>query len=153
CPNNGAGCSISIRCITCSRHFVRRSIQAGSPGQRHLQRQRPSRWRPWPSVGGFFPERRMNLRTESELLIMESTEQAERETVIRLENVSVAYRAPRERIRSFKEYAIRLLKGEVKFQEFRALRDVNIEIRQGEVFGIVGHNGAGKSTMLKVVSR
>ncbi len=75
------------------------------------------------------------------------------DVVIRLENVSVVYRAPSERIKSFKEYAIRLLKRQVVHQEFTALRDVNLELRRGEVFGLVGHNGAGKSTMLKIVSR
>ena len=75
------------------------------------------------------------------------------EVVIRLENVSVVYRAPSERIKSFKEYAIRLIKRQVEHREFRALNQVNLEIRRGEVFGLVGHNGAGKSTLLKVVSR
>lgn len=75
------------------------------------------------------------------------------EAVIRLENVSVVYRAPSERIKSFKEYAIRLVKRQVQHREFRALNEVNLEIRRGEVFGLVGHNGAGKSTLLKVVSR
>jgi ABC-type polysaccharide/polyol phosphate transport system ATPase subunit/2-polyprenyl-3-methyl-5-hydroxy-6-metoxy-1,4-benzoquinol methylase len=75
------------------------------------------------------------------------------EAVIHLEQVAVEYRAPRERIRTFKEYAIRLLKGGVKHEEFRALRGVSLDIYAGEVFGVIGHNGAGKSTLLKVVSR
>lgn len=75
------------------------------------------------------------------------------EVVIHLEQVSVVYRAPRERIDTFKEYAIRLLKGGVTHDEFRALNEVTFDIRRGEVFGIIGHNGAGKSTLLKVVSR
>jgi ABC-type polysaccharide/polyol phosphate transport system ATPase subunit len=38
-------------------------------------------------------------------------------------------------------------------QEFWALRDVSFDIKQGEIIGVIGHNGAGKSTMLKILSR
>ena len=34
-------------------------------------------------------------------------------------------------------------------RDFWALTDVNLEVRQGETLGVIGHNGAGKSTMLK----
>lgn len=75
------------------------------------------------------------------------------DVVISLQNVHVRYRVPTERIGTFKEYAIRRLQGKVKHQEFWALKNINLEIRGGEVFGVIGQNGAGKSTMLKIVAR
>lgn len=97
----------------------------------------------------------MSLLIESEI-ISDGVDRNRRNTdevVIRLENVSVEYHAPREQIRSFKEYAIRLLQGRVQHDEFKALCDVSLEVHQGEVMGVIGHNGAGKSTLLKLVSR
>ncbi len=75
------------------------------------------------------------------------------DTVIRLEEVSVRYRALQERLGTFKEYAIRRLQRRVRFADFFALNAVSLDVRRCEVFGIIGRNGAGKSTLLKVVSR
>lgn len=72
---------------------------------------------------------------------------------IKLENVSVQYRMPSERIGTLKEYVIRKIQGKVKHRKFFALKNVNLEINHGEVFGVIGHNGAGKSTMLKLFAR
>ena len=74
-------------------------------------------------------------------------------TVIRLDGVSVCYRAPNERISTFKEYAIRWVQGRIQHSLFWALRDINLEINRGEAFGIIGHNGAGKSTLLTAIAR
>src|SRR5215468_2230370 len=38
-------------------------------------------------------------------------------------------------------------------EEFWALKDISFEVKRGEVFGIIGRNGAGKSTILKILSR
>lgn len=77
----------------------------------------------------------------------------EGEPIVVLENVTVQYRVPKERIGTFKEYAIRALQRRLEFVNFLALKDVNLTIYRGEVLGIIGNNGAGKSTMLKVISR
>ena len=69
------------------------------------------------------------------------------------QGLAVSYRVPRERIGSFKEYAIRKIQRRVQVETFWALRDVSLQVRRGEIFGLVGHNGAGKSTLLKTVAR
>ena len=73
--------------------------------------------------------------------------------VVNLEDVSVRYRVPSERIQTFKEYMIRWIQRKITHNEFWALHHVNLQIAKGEVFGIVGRNGAGKSTLLKLVAR
>ncbi len=95
----------------------------------------------------------MNLPIESEAIGQGPSASCDNDTVIRLEDVSVRYRLPRERIVSIKEYAIRKLQRRVQYNDFWALTDVGLEIKRGEVFGIIGCNGAGKSTLLKVISR
>lgn len=73
--------------------------------------------------------------------------------VVSLQNVTVKYRAPEVRIRTLKEYVIRIIKRDLNFKEFTALNDIAIDVQQGETLGIIGRNGAGKSTLLKVISR
>jgi ABC-type polysaccharide/polyol phosphate transport system ATPase subunit len=72
---------------------------------------------------------------------------------IQLEEVSLCYRLAKQRIPSLKEYAIHWMRGALSYEKLWALRDISLTIRQGERVGIVGRNGAGKSTMLKVISR
>jgi ABC-type polysaccharide/polyol phosphate transport system ATPase subunit len=84
---------------------------------------------------------------------IERTSTNEESPVIDLDSISVRYRVPIERFGTFKEYLIRRFQGRVNHKDFWALKDVSLRIKRGEVFGVVGRNGAGKSTMLKVVSR
>ena len=72
---------------------------------------------------------------------------------IDVRDVSVHYRVPHERIRTFKEFAIKWIRGRVEYHTVRALSDVTVRVEPGEVVAIIGRNGAGKSTLLKVISR
>ncbi len=72
---------------------------------------------------------------------------------IQLEDVSIRFRVPYERIPSIKEYAIRWLRQKMSYNDFWALHCINLKVYQGEVLGIIGSNGAGKSTLLKVIAR
>ncbi len=71
---------------------------------------------------------------------------------VEIEDVSIIFNMSSGRIDGLKEYFVKLLKGELFFQEFRALENVSFSIKRGEVFGLIGSNGAGKSTMLKVIA-
>jgi len=53
---------------------------------------------------------------------------------------------------SLKEFFIRKMRGEVITKEFEALSHINFHVDKGELLGIIGSNGSGKSTILKVLS-
>ena len=74
------------------------------------------------------------------------------EPIIEVNDVSMRFRMANDRISSIKEFAIAKLTGKLKYNEFEALKHVSFEVQRGEVVGLIGHNGAGKSTMLKVIS-
>src|SRR6476661_11267968 len=91
-------------------------------------------------------------------------EQAKRLKVIKFSHVSKQFTLHHERARSFQEMVVNLFglrnpsrRGVAMPQpakeEFWALRDVNFSIYAGEAVGIIGENGSGKSTSLKLISR
>ena len=74
------------------------------------------------------------------------------ETVVKVDDVSMIFNIASEQFNSLKEYFIALTRHELKFKEFRALNHVSFEVKRGEAFGLVGTNGSGKSTMLKIIA-
>jgi len=76
----------------------------------------------------------------------------ENNVIISVDNVSMMFNICGERIDSLKEYIIKLLKGNLMYEEFWALKDISFEVKRGEKIGIVGLNGSGKSTLLKLIS-
>ncbi len=72
--------------------------------------------------------------------------------MIQVDNVSMRFKLALDRITSLKEYMTKLIKGQLQYEEFWALRNVSFNVSKGEVVGIIGKNGAGKSTLLKIIS-
>ena len=76
----------------------------------------------------------------------------ENNSIIRVENVSMRFRMANDRVTSIKEMVTKMLKRQVEYKDFWALKNVSFDVKKGEVIGLIGRNGAGKSTILKIIS-
>ena len=76
----------------------------------------------------------------------------DKKVVIDVDNVTVRFNLATQKIDNLKEYFVKLIKRELMFQEFLALKNVSFKVREGEAWGLIGTNGSGKSTMLKAIS-
>ena len=72
--------------------------------------------------------------------------------IIEVKDVSMQFRLTDDKILSLKEFVTRKLRGKITVNEFWALKNISFDVYQGEVVGIIGRNGAGKSTILKIIS-
>jgi ABC-type polysaccharide/polyol phosphate transport system ATPase subunit len=73
------------------------------------------------------------------------------EIAMRVEHVSKKFRLYKERNQSLKSAVMR--RRTSVYEDFWALRDIDLEIHAGETFGLVGDNGSGKSTLLKCMAK
>src|SRR5437588_1472707 len=71
-------------------------------------------------------------------------------SAIEVDGVSKRFRLYQEKYQSLKERAIHF--GRIPYEDFWALRDINLDVQQGETFGLLGRNGSGKSTLLKCIA-
>ena len=71
--------------------------------------------------------------------------------MVDVKDVTIRFNMASERIDNLKEYFVKLMKRELMFKEFLALQDINLQVRRGESWGLIGTNGSGKSTMLKAI--
>ena len=74
------------------------------------------------------------------------------DSVIDVKNVSMRFIMEQERTDTIKEYMVKLVQRKLKFSGFMALRDVSFTVRRGEAVALIGVNGSGKSTMLKLIA-
>ena len=74
------------------------------------------------------------------------------EYAIEVNDVSMIFNIANEQLNNLKEYFIKIMRHELFFKEFRALNHVSFKVKRGEVVGLVGTNGSGKSTMLKCIA-
>lgn len=74
------------------------------------------------------------------------------DTVIQVRDVSMHFNLMEEKVDSIKEYFVKLIKGQLLYNDFVALNHISFDVQKGDILGFVGFNGAGKSTMLKILA-
>lgn len=76
----------------------------------------------------------------------------EQPLAVEVDATTMIFNMASDSLTSLKECFIKLAKHELFFEEFRALKHISFDIHRGEVVGLVGANGSGKSTMLKIIA-
>lgn len=76
----------------------------------------------------------------------------DQEYAIEVKDVTMVFNMASAKLNSLKEYFIALARRELFFKEFKALKNVSFNVPKGSVVGLVGTNGSGKSTMLKIIA-
>lgn len=75
-----------------------------------------------------------------------------KDNIIEVRNVTMRFNLAKEKTDSIKEYFLKMVSGKLHFNEFFALKNVSFSVRRGDSLALIGKNGSGKSTMLKILS-
>src|SRR5271170_5311989 len=86
------------------------------------------------------------------LAFMSEPSSAASSVVIRLENVTQRFRVIHERPDTLRELFSKFLRKGVSYHDLDAVKDVSLEIPQGQMLALIGRNGSGKSTLLKIIA-
>ena len=76
----------------------------------------------------------------------------QKDTIIEVNGVTMRFNLAEEKTDTIKEYFVKLVTGKLHFNEFYALKNVSFEVKRGEAVALIGKNGSGKSTMLKILA-
>ena len=76
-------------------------------------------------------------------------------SILLIKNVNLKFRIYRHKNSSLKESISNLLNSKIDktYWDFHALKDINLELFEGDRLGIIGKNGSGKSSLLKIISK
>ena len=74
------------------------------------------------------------------------------DNIIEVNNVTMRFNLAEQRTDTLKEYVLKLISGKLHFNEFYALKNVSFQVKRGEAVALIGKNGSGKSTMLKILA-
>lgn len=74
------------------------------------------------------------------------------DNIIEVKNVTMRFNLAEQRTDTLKEYVLKLISGKLHFNEFYALKNVSFQVKRGEAVALIGKNGSGKSTMLKILA-
>ena len=74
------------------------------------------------------------------------------DVVIQVNNLTKTFKIPLEPTNRLKSRVTGIFKRNKGYRKFTPLKDISLEIKKGEFFGIVGRNGSGKSTLLKSIA-
>ena len=74
------------------------------------------------------------------------------DNIIEVSNVTMRFNLAEQRTDTLKEYILKLITGKLHFNEFYALKNVSFQVKRGEAVALIGKNGSGKSTMLKILA-